>query len=713
MKHLSGEKTGLKAGLLKNSFILFFLLIPSLSFTQIPINGFCFRNDFPLPKDYYGILPADLNSNGNDELIFYSASNGKIGLYSGIPGPESEFKEFQIKSEISQLKRIKEKQGSSNLFAAVERKLRKVSLFYIFVDSLSESRGEISFDSYPENIFTSDIDLNGTEEILVYGSGFDGLSILYISESGIGERKIITGTSFSEAIFVDLNNDDYPDVLAFDILDNSLRFFINNTGGTFRFSRSIRYSDKLNLLQSLDLNNDGFQEIVYAIDSRIEILSGDARGIYENKTTIKLDSKPSAVQFGDFNNDKIIDLSVSVFKDDLTIFFGKSGTGYFERIRYLKNTLLTFTKFRRGETDNIAAIIEPGKLIVISPEKILFSENKIVLAIKAGAVKKFDFLGDGIPDISFVDEDDNSLKLILNNSSGIPSTLHSIPLAEDHKKILVDEFFKFRKIFYCYSTGTPLLEVFRYNFNTGKLNRKQLYAPGEILDVAFQRIDSSFVNIFVLYNKQSKMYLGKFENRDLSITFREYPFVDRNISSAELFIDDEPVIYYWKTVEDTLQFKKAEIKSGPNVYELLFEIPESRVIKNFFYAADTYNNEYPSGVSVVETRNEIHLLVISGDKFSSSIQTKTSKEEINKELGRAYFGETSIKGIINFTVNSTIDNYINKLIYNEKERTYSLNQMFVAENVSDYFFARLDKKNYYLVYSNKMEGCLSIKSLKK
>jgi hypothetical protein len=38
--------------------------------------------------------------------------------------------------------------------------------------------------------------------------------------------------------------------------------------------------------------------------------------------------------------------------------------------------------------------------------------------------------------------------------------------------------------------------------------------------------------------------------------------------------------------------------------------------------------------------------------------------------------------------------------------------MFAAENVSDYFFARLDRKNYFLVYSNKAGG-LSITSVKK
>lgn len=713
MKHLSGEKTGLKAGLLKNSFILFFLLIPSLSFSQIPINGFCFRYDLPLPKDYEGIISTDLNSDGNDELIFYSASAKKIGVYTEIPGEVAEFKEFQIKSEVSQIRHLINQSGSSNMFAIVERKLRKISLMWISIDSLVENIGEINFDSYPENIFISDIDQNGADEILVYGSGFDGLSILYQSEGGIGERKIITGTSFSEAIFIDLNDDGYPDILAFDIIDNSLRFFINNTNGIFRPSRSIGYSEKINLLQCIDLNKNGYPDIVYAIGNKIEILSGDARGSYEDKKSIKLVNKAFAIQFGDFNADKIIDLSVTEFNENLTIFFGKQGAEFYERIHYLKNSLLAITKFKSGSTDNIACILESGELIVISQQKILSVENNIVLAIQAGAVKKFDYAQDGIMDISFVDEYDNFLKLILNSSEGIPSTMHSIPLAEAHKNILVDEFFRFRKIFYCYSEGAPLLEVFRYNISTGKLNRKQLYAPGEILDVAFQRIDSSFVNIFVLYNKQSKMYLGKFENRDLSITFREFPFIDRNISAAQLFIVDEPIIYYWKSEEGNFEFKKAEIKSGPNVDSTLFKIPESEVMKKYLYAADTYNNEYPSVVGVAETKNEDHFLIVSADNFSLSTQQNVPGEETKKGLGKAYFGSTSVKGIINFTVNTTDDNYINKLIYSEKEKKYSLHQMFAAEDVSDYFFARLDKKNYYLVYSNKIEGYISIKSLKK
>jgi len=714
MRHLSGEITGLKTGQLKNSFILFFLFFSSISFCQIPINGFCFQKKYSLPKDYQGIISADLNLDGNDELIFYSVSPNRLGIYTGIQSEQAEFKEFQLKSEISHLRKLKDKIGSTNLFAAVERKLRKVSLLYISIDSLSEKKGEIAFDSYPENIFTGDIDLDGTEEILVSGSGFDGLSILFRANGGVGERKIVTGTSFSESIFIDLNDDGYPDVLAFNILENSLQLFYNNTNGIFRLARSIQYSEKINLLQTLDLNRDEFEDIVYAAGNRIEILLGDAQSSFKKKIVKKLDDKPASLQFGDFNGDKFFDLAFNVSKNKLSILFGKKGAEFYKRIPYLENSFLTaFNSFKNQTTNNIACLLEFGELIVINSEKELGIEMKFAPAIQAGAVKKFDYANDGVPEISFIDEYDNSLKLLLNNNKGVPSLLYSIPLADDHKEILVDEFFKTQKFFYCYTKGNPLLEIFRYDFRTDKLNRKQLYAPGEILDVSLQRIDSTFVNIFLVYNKQSKLYLGKFENRDLSITFKEYPFIDRKISSAELFIDDEPEVYYWKSEGDILFFNKATIMSGPYVYNSYFEIPKTNGIKTNLYGADTHSNEYPTIVSIVQNETDNYLLVFAGDKFSISNQLLKTAEENRKEFGRGFFGETSIKGIINFTVNSDDDNYINKMIYREKEKTYSLNQMFAAENVSDYFFARFDRKNYFLVYSNKKEGYLSITSQKK
>jgi len=144
MKRLSGEKTDSKIGQVKNSFVLFVLLFSSLSYSQIPINGFCFQKNYSLPKDYQGIISADLNFDGNDELIFYSTISKKLGIYNGIPSENLELKEFQLKSEITQLRQLKDKNGPASLFAVVERKLRKVSLMYISIDSLSEKKQRLN-----------------------------------------------------------------------------------------------------------------------------------------------------------------------------------------------------------------------------------------------------------------------------------------------------------------------------------------------------------------------------------------------------------------------------------------------------------------------------------------------------------------------------------------------------------------------------------------
>ena len=245
------------------------------------------------------------------------------------------------------------------------------------------------------------------------------------------------------------------------------------------------------------------------------------------------------------------------------------------------------------------------------------------------------------------------------------------------------------------------------------MNRKQLYAPGEILDVSIQRIDSTLVNVFLVYNKESKMYLGKFENRDLSVTFKEYPFIDRNVTLAKIFTNNNPKIYYWKSEGASFQFKMVEVKPGPNEYTNYFQVPQSDSLTINLYGADYFDNEYPSLVGIIQSKNDSYSLVLSSDKLSINNPLFSITRDYIKKFGKGFFGATSIKGIINFTLNAEDDAYIYTLVFNEKQRTYLLRKMLEAKYVSDYFFARLDQKNYYLVYSNKNDGSLSISSLKK
>jgi hypothetical protein len=131
------------------------------------------------------------------------------------------------------------------------------------------------------------------------------------------------------------------------------------------------------------------------------------------------------------------------------------------------------------------------------------------------------------------------------------------------------------------------------------------------------------------------------------------------------------------------------------------------------YGADYFNNEYPSLVGIIQSKNDSYSLVLSSDKLSINNPLFSITRDYIKKFGKGFFGATSIKGIINFTLNAEDDAYIYTLVFNEKQRTYLLRKMLEAKYVSDYFFARLDQKNYYLVYSNKNDGSLSISSLKK
>ena len=712
MRRLSGGITDSKADLLKCSFILLLVFFPSISFSQIPINGFCSAKNFNLPKGYSSVLSADINSTAGDELIFYSSTAKKIGIYSGVPNDDALFIEQPFNYETSQLKKLKGYSKEKSLFAGVERKKRKVFLLEISANSTLTINQQIEFDSYPENISTGDINADGKDEILISGSGFDGLSILNIADSGIGERKISSGVSFSEAVFIDFSDDGYLDIIAFDILENSLKFFVNNTKGAFKQTRSIRYSEKISFLKMTDFNNDGLNDLVYSRSNFIEILFGDYQGIFKDKLTIKLDQKPAALITGDFNLDKSQDIAYSLPAGTVNILFSNKAQDFYESVTYLKrDSILAVSKFILGGKDNLAVLSKSGKLDVISSIKNLDDNIKIVPAILAGAIKKFDVGKDNIPDICFIDEYDNYLKIFISNGEGIPDKLYYFPVAEDYKEILVGDFFKNVKTFYCYSEGIPLIEVFKYNFEEESLSRKQLYAPGEILDVNLQRVDSSLVNIFLVYNKQSKLHLGKFENREQSITFREYPFIDRNVSDAKIRIKDEPEIFYWREENDTLYFKTADIEAGPNILKTYFKISRSENLMINLYAANFYNSSYPTVVSFVQKEDENSVLLFSGNQFKKSTPIIEGDLVQNVKFGRGFFGDIRNAGIINFTINSIDDDYIYTLSFNDQDSNYHLKPLVFKENISDYIFMNLKQKSY-LVYSNKT-GELSISLLKK
>ncbi|MBT8380620.1 MAG: VCBS repeat-containing protein [Ignavibacteria bacterium] len=713
-KRLKEGKAALKKGKRNNILLFLFLLLTQTINSQIPINGFCIRDSYQIPAGYEKILSVDLNRDKNDEFIVYSPSLKKIGIVVLEKNNIIDLIEFKVEYEFSQIKYLNDTNSNSNKFICVSRKNRLIAEYEFSLNSPPELKSRITFDSYPENIFIGNVNSDNVVEALVSGVGFDGLSILVRKEGRLAENKIISGESFSHAVFADLSNDGFADVAAFNVLDNSAHFFYNDTQSKFNLVRSSRSNENFESLNAVDLNNDKIQDLVYNYGTTLNVSFGDFQSAYDKKKLYQLKNKPHAQQFGDYNNDKFLDLAyISSETGNINLLFGKNGGNFYPEITYtnIPNTS-SITSFTQKDQQNLIILSKEGFVTTISSFKDNFISSSLIPAVNAGTVKKFDLYNDGMFDISFIDNSDFSFRIITRNKKGVPENFYLYKLDESHKAIAVDDILNERKTFYCYSKEKQLIEFLKINFKDNSINHKGLYSPGKIKDLVLQRVDSSLVNIYLLYTKGNKLFLGKFEHRELSLTFKEYPFIDRDVICAELFVDKEIKAYYWKQKLKSVFLNEVIIKTGPDIYKGIagFSIGDS--IKISLAASNQLFNKKPWLISLIKNNNETLLISFTENGYKVL-------QPLKEEFGIKDFPDAQVvfKKLPNDELEIPIIylpelKTLNKLIISKDGKSYSLKLIAGKLDINNYFFDKFNGRNYHLVFSDSEKGSISLIQLK-
>jgi hypothetical protein len=716
-RHYSEGKTDLKTGIrVKSSFVLFLLFSHEI-FSQIPVNGFCDFKSFQVPPGYENFVPSDINKDNFPDFILFSPDKKEFA-YAESDVSESltySITKNKILFEISTMLNVRSTLHS-NPFVFTSRKNRLMGMCDIpSIDKL-DVLFKMEFDSYPENISRGDINKNGRNEYLISGSGFDGLSIIFRDVDRFGERKIISGVSYGKAQFIDLSGDGYLDVLAYNLVERSFQFFYNNSYGDFELIRTIKVGEILSNILPVDINKDGYSDIIFADHSGINIIYGDPESRYAKRTSLQTDYLPHLIVTADFNNDKIPDLAyIDKNQGVLSIIYGVRGGKFYDEIIYTKKPSLSDLKIiRQNSNDALALLSKEGWIYIISVVRQpgLTKFLNLVPAVDPSAIRIFDKGNNNIKDICFIDQSDNTLTLFINNPEYIPENYYSIPLADSYNEIKTDETFPDKKTFYCYSNGSSLIEILRIDFIENEINKKQLYAPGPIEDLNISRVDSSLVNVYITYKKSNKLHIGKYEHHDLSITFKEYPAIDLNTFSARLVLADEPNLYYWKETQETLRFTKAEIKTGPNQYIELLSLPKSDEMQIITFAEKT------------ETIGDFIVSIIISEKNSFAVVSDGFKADIFSP----YPDNFSFKPENNFTLFRYNDNSEDKyklMVYLqegkslsiveflEEEKYFKIAHIFNADNVFDYYLDTVDSSYNQFIFSNKKESCISIIRLEK
>ncbi len=469
MKPCKEGRTDLRTGLniLSVLFTVFFLC--GEIFPQVPINGFCKYNSFEADSGFSALFTLNFNKDSYTDLVLYNPADKIIitltgAKNGGFVAPRSSMLPLAITS----IQNVSEKKSKTKRYAVISRAGRKAGIVSFTTKGKAYLSSYINFDSYPENISCADIDGNGNDEILVSGPAFNGLSVLSLFGRKIIDKKIVSNTSFSDAVFADLSNDGQNDIAAFDIVSGNMNFYYNMGGKNFEKVRSIPIPGTVRCLKAIDMNLDNYQDLIFAAGKSIEIIYGDSASSYLRDVKINTDFKPDKLIIGDFNKDGKMDIAyINKNEGMLSVLFARSDHGFYPEINYLRKPgLVDAVPFYSRFINGITAVSSIGYVYTISNLPSISENVNLAVTTDPGAINYFDDSNNGINDICYIDNFSKSLNLLVRNNAGIPSLLYSYKLFDSHKSILADTISPNKKIFFFYTIGENIIDEIKYDLGS-------------------------------------------------------------------------------------------------------------------------------------------------------------------------------------------------------------------------------------------------------
>jgi hypothetical protein len=712
MKKLFKEgKRDFKTELKGISTVILWFLLSNHILSQVPINGFCQVKSFSAFPGYDRLTISDINYDSVNDIILYSSSKRSTAVIEGeIDSSITNYKIHYTAYRHSNIVPVFNKRTGSEQFIFTSRKSRIFGWFDFSNFGRYNLITKIRFDSFPENISVADINRDGSSEFLISGSGFKGLSVLTSGDDELPESKIEVNSSYGEAVFAEISNDDYPDIAAFNLLTKSLDIFYNDGKGNYEKIRTIKSSINIENLKSMDLNRDKYDDLIYSSNNLINIIFGDFQSSYDSSIIINTEYIPHRYVVSDFNRDRLFDIAyIDTTRGLLSVIFGMGNNKFYPEVFYMKtNGLTDLFPVRSGEFRGLVLLNKKGEINIISKLSTLPDETHLIPAVQPSTIASFDFKNDGMPDICYVD-DNNTMNFLVNNAKGIPSLYYSASLSGDHKIIIVDDFNPTNKSFYCYTPESNMLEIIDYDFIESTVKSDQIYLRGLIKDLKINRTDD-LVHIFLTYEKDGKLKVGEYEHHDFRYTFREYPEIGTDAIASELYVTDYPVVYFWKAGDDSIRHFKAILGSRSAEFKQLGAISneEDPLIKNI--EQYLFDKENPVTLTLLNSNTD-YFSVVSGDSlfnFSNSIFKRNSFNIGNEN--KLVFESTNGKDFESAVLYLAEDQSFDRIELKDEELLFT--KLFDSEKVTDFIVRKIISDKKYLIYTQQSEGFISLKRLK-
>ena len=704
----SGEgKIDLRIELKLFSFFIYLLSLSNFSFAQIPINGFTNFSEVATITGQNKLISLNYNKDPHSDILIYSNDNNTAYLITGQPNLKfTKPLKLSFRFEPNFFKPVYNSQNQITEYAFTSRRSRLFGLMNFNQYGYPRISKTLKLNSFPNKIDIADIDLDNSKDYLVSGEAFEGLLIISEENNRLVEKKLFRNHSFLDAFFFDINGDEYIDILAYDLISQKLFFIYNKDGDRFDLEREIYLNQKVYKFQSIDVNLDGFKDLIFSTDNGLIIYFGDNLNVFNQFINIKTTSSISNFVVGDFNRDGNFDFVChSSAANYLSIIFSKDGNEFFEEIIFdfgsqISEIIPFFSKFVYG----VAYLKDNGKINIVSEFSSFNKDVNFIYGINPTEIKTFDFNNNDISDFIFIDKFDNKLKFILRNNRGIPSQFFQVELKGVHSEIFILRKSVFEVIIYCYSINQRLIEIVEVDFRNFNFKKELLYAEGKIQDL-WSVNKNGVGDIKILFSKEKELNYGVIKlSLDKKYNLIKYPLVSDNFNSANILSENEDKILYWVHTDTTFIAYSINYLFDTKQSKRIYSDYAKRIIRIFTNISKQVKN-YDYFSSLIETSDKKYLLIFSSDfniliKYDLLTNHSLTSEQplISDTEGFLYFFDSKL-------------NQIFRIVYVKRLNRVIIRPIYQDVNVSEFVVSKLDKKNKHLIYIDSEEQKIKTRQL--
>jgi len=705
----------LRKEFLKFNFVILLLIISGEISAQIPINGFCKYSYKKIPAGFSSSFALNFNNDTYADFILFNPDSYKVLSLEGQVGGKTVVNgEFNFPSSISNIQTVFNNKREVLGYFYTSRKNREAGILNFNSIGKPAIIKSLKLNSYPEHI-SSYTSITGQTALLVCGSSYDGISIFNFVGGELIQKNIINGSTYSTALLIDMSNDGYADIAAYNLLKKKIEIYYDNGFGHYRFVRSFPVKRDVKSLSKFDFSFDGYQDLIYSTENSIEIKYGDFASKYDKQVSIQTTLGVDEFIYGDFNKDGYFDFAyLNINSGTVSFIFGRSENRFYQEIPYLQRkgikTILPFySKFINGIT---AVNIDGGFYSITNLNS--FSEDVSILpAIKPSIINYFDKGNDGIIDFSFIEEYTNTLNLIIRNPEGIPMTFYSYPLSGEHNNILVADNYAQMKSFYFFSINKRLIEILDINFENNKFERIEIYSPGIIKDIKIKPSKSNDKKsaVVLAFMKNKLLQHGFYEYRDFRYLFTSYPAFNVNALTANISFTNHEDLYYWMEENDRYKLFQYKISKDNTSPKKLIEISSDNINPVGTFSGDLLNKFSASSISLFSSEKKNFAVVTSGDNANVLENNFDLKDFRITDRNQLFFGEMRFNGLNYLFIYLPEKKSLKRISFIKDGTQILTTNIAFAEHLTSYFIKNLDSKNYHLVYTDQVDGCIKIKRL--